>query len=649
MAQLWNDLNPVILFPILCILCVAGFAAYYCAVMRPRPGTLEWLTRASRPDRVRFSARCYPMERKDALPLLLVTAVYAFTAFFHLGSLTGPQSWYAFEESGTVLKIDLGQDMEVGRLEYFSGVGSGKVLVEVSLDGESYQTFGTIDQEYNKVLKWQELYPGNAEAEEGDADWQAPEPMAARYLRLTCQSVSSRHTGMYLGEVAVRAGDGTLADGGRILQGMVAADQFDAMPLFDEQDTVPDRIGWENSAYFDEIYHPRTAYEFTAGDYPYEVSHPPLGKLIMALGIQLFGMTPFGWRFMGALFGVGMLPILYVFLKNLFGKTAVALCGTALFAFDFMHFSQTRLATIDTYGVFFLLCLYFFLYRWMAQAPGTPFRRSLLPLFLAGLSFGLGCASKWTVVYGTAGAVILYFLNLWTKGRDWKGPGFGPWAAKCVLWSVVTFVAIPAVIYTASYIPYAAAAGDLSLANVVREMVDNQRFMFTYHAGEDTPHPYSSRWYQWIFDARPILYFRDMDSYAAQGLKSAIAAMGSPLVCWLGLVCLVIAAVQMVRRRCGRALFLVTGYCSQLLPWLLITRTTFNYHYFPSILFLVLLICYAFNDLMDRRARGWRLAVYGMTAGNTALFAAFYPVLAGAFVPTWYTANFLRWFPAWPF
>ena len=38
-----------------------------------------------------------------------------------------------------------------------------------------------------------------------------------------------------------------------------------------------------------------------------------------------------------------------------------------------------------------------------------------------------------------------------------------------------------------------------------------------------------------------------------------------------------------------------------------------------------------------------------MTAGNTALFAAFYPVLAGAFVPTWYTANFLRWFPAWPF
>lgn len=86
---------------------------------------------------------------------------------------------------------------------------------------------------------------------------------------------------------------------------------------------------------------------------PYEISHPPLGKLIIGLGIRMFGMTPFGWRFMGTLFGVGMLPLLYLFLKNLFGKTFVAACGTILFAADFMHLTQTRIATIDTYAVFF--------------------------------------------------------------------------------------------------------------------------------------------------------------------------------------------------------------------------------------------------------------------------------------------------------
>ena len=67
-----------------------------------------------------------------------------------------------------------------------------------------------------------------------------------------------------------------------------------------------------DSSYFDEIYHPRTALEHLNEIYPYEVSHPPLGKLIMGIGIRAFGMTPFGWRFMGTLLGVLMLPILYI-------------------------------------------------------------------------------------------------------------------------------------------------------------------------------------------------------------------------------------------------------------------------------------------------------------------------------------------------
>lgn len=114
-----------------------------------------------------------------------------------------------------------------------------------------------------------------------------------------------------------------------------------------------------------EIYHARTAYENIEGVYPYEISHPPLGKLIIAIGIELFGMTPFGWRFSGVLFGVLMLPVLYMLLKRMFGSTDICACATAIFAFDFMHFSQTRLATIDTYAVFFILLMYLFMYMYI--------------------------------------------------------------------------------------------------------------------------------------------------------------------------------------------------------------------------------------------------------------------------------------------
>ena len=59
-----------------------------------------------------------------------------------------------------------------------------------------------------------------------------------------------------------------------------------------------------NSTYFDEIYHARTAYEHIHGIRPYENTHPPLGKILIGIRIRLFGMTPFGWRFIGTLLGV---------------------------------------------------------------------------------------------------------------------------------------------------------------------------------------------------------------------------------------------------------------------------------------------------------------------------------------------------------
>ena len=117
---------------------------------------------------------------------------------------------------------------------------------------------------------------------------------------------------------------------------------------------------------------------------------------------------------------------------------------------------------------------------------------------------------------------------------------------------------------------------------------------------------------------------------------------------WAGLLAVVSAAVQMVRRRCGQALFIVIGYLSQLVPWMFIGRTTFEYHYFPSTLFLVLAISLLFNGLMER-SRRWKNGVYGLTALAVGLYIAFYPVLVGLMVPTWYTSSFLKWFPSWPF
>ena len=109
-------------------------------------------------------------------------------------------------------------------------------------------------------------------------------------------------------------------------------------------------------------------------------------------------------------------------------------------------------------------------------------------------------------------------------------------------------------------------------------------------------------------------------------------------------------AVQAVRRRCARALFIVIGYLAQLVPWFFIGRITFAYHYFPSVLFLILALCYVFYSLSEQEELiAWKPAMYAVTAGAAALYALFYPVLVGIQIPSWYGTCLLRWLPSWPF
>lgn len=651
----FSSLAPAAIWvPVALAICLAFFV-YYWRCLRPRPHSLEWISMAvarSQPRYMTLTLRRHPFQRKDVLPMLLITVVYAATAFFRLGDTDVPQTYTVFQDD-TSYTFSFSQPVTVDKLSYYTTLGEGSYRLEWSQDGgKSWQSL-TLEQPYDSLLKWEVMdltQPGEDEEEAHGA-------ITAELWRISANSVR-RYEGLWLAELAL------WNRGEALVPQYVSAG---GETLFDESDVWAMKATYLNSSYFDEIYHPRTALEHLNNIYPYEVSHPPLGKLIIAVGISLFGMTPFGWRFMGTLFGVLMLPILYVFLKNLFGRTPVAVCGTCLFAFDFMHLVQTRIATIDTYGVFFILVSYYFMYRWLTVPAGARLRRSVPSLFLCGLFWGIGCASKWTVVYAGAGLALLWLLGLIFKGREWRRlateqdgspadtplPRFGAHVAGTIVLSVLFFIAIPLCIYVAAYIPYvtAAAARDGTQAtfqSLLDIVWDNQVFMLTYHQGVHTPHPYESYWYQWIFDGRPILYYRDLDYSASLGIKSLFASFNNPLVSWGGLLAFFAVLIQTIRRKSGKGLFILIAILSQFLPWLPIGRILFAYHYFPTTLFLVFAITYLMNDMFARRRRGYRLAVYGFTGCAVGLYALFYPALTGLYMPVWYSQAFLRWLPSWP-
>ncbi|MDD6160724.1 MAG: phospholipid carrier-dependent glycosyltransferase [Oscillospiraceae bacterium] len=641
LSWFFGNLTPAFFLALGALAVCIAFFVYYWHCLRPRPHTLEWIAlseQRAQPRSMTLTLKRHPVVRSDILPLLLVTVVYAATAFFRLGDTSVPQSYTVFQQD-SVFTFSYEQPVTVDKVSYYTSLGTGSYRLEYSSDGKTWQSL-TLDQNYASLLKWQCV----------DLTAEGESPITAAQFRISAPRVE-RHEGLWLADLALWS-DGAPLVPGEVSQG--------GESLFDESSLWTSKATYMNSGYFDEIYHPRTALEHLNRVYPYEVSHPPLGKLILSLGVVLFGMTPFGWRFMGTLFGVLMLPILYIFLKNLFGKTAVAFCGTCLFAFDFMHLVQTRIATIDTYGVFFILVSYYFMYRWLSVPAGTKLRRSVLPLFLSGLFWGIGCASKWTVVYAGVGLAVLWLLGLIFKGREWYHatdgtgkPSFTAHVVGTTLLSVVFFVIIPVAIYVAAYIPYLVADNlkngtELTLPNLLKLTWDNQVFMLTYHQGVHDHHPYESYWYQWIFDARPILYYRDLDLAQSQGIKSLFASFNNPLVSWAGLLSFAAVIIQTVRRRCGTGLFITIALLSQLVPWLGIGRTLFAYHYFPTTLFLVFCIAYLMNDMLSRRRKGCTLAVYGFTGCTVAVYALFYPALTGLYAPVWYFNNLLRWFPSWP-
>ena len=568
-----------------------------------------------------FEARSGRLSRLDAVLCLAITALYAVTAFVGLGDTSAPQSWCRFTERGQYALVDLGSETGLGMIRYYPGLHTGEYRLELSSDGESWRGAGSLSQEYNDLFKWLDY----SLAAEGVAD------TSARYVRITASAE------LDLGEIAFYDAEGNMLD----------ADGFDydagCAALFDEQDAVPERPGYMNSTYFDEIYHARTALEHIENVYPYEITHPPLGKEIIGLGIRLFGMTPFGWRFMGTLFGVLMLPILYVFLKRMTRSSAIAGCATVIFAFDFMHFVQTRIATIDTYSVFFILLMYLFMWRFVS---GGKWRY----LALSGVFFGLGAASKWTCIYAGAGLAVIWLVYWITQARR---PRFAArFIANCGF-CLVFFVAVPLVIYYVSYYHYGTArgleggAGMFFTRDYFDIVWDNQVYMWEYHSDLVSTHPYASRWYQWLVDARPILYY--LEYFEDGTTKSAFGAFMNPLFCWAGLIAIFANALFIFKDRDGKAAFIVIGYLAQLLPWVLVTRLTFAYHYFPSEVFLILALANVWSRLREAALPYWRRNMYALTGASAALFAAFYPVLTGLRTPIWYTRSLLKWFPSWPF
>ena len=623
------------------------------------------------------------MTVRDWVILSAITAVYAVLAFSDLGSMKAPQTAFVANSPDEQVVLDLGENRSFNVL-YYGGIHQydSDFTVEISADGQLYDQQYTAGMPIGDCFKWKYL--------SSISTGTYPVTLTGRYVRLTAE-----HYNLTLYEVLFRD-----AETGETLQATVVSDRTienneTVYALVDEPDSMEgDYPSWKNSTYFDEIYHARTAYELLHKMQPYEYTHPPLGKVFMSWCIAIFGMTPFGWRFAGALAGVLMLPGMYLLGKLLIKRTWGGMGAALLLALDLMHFTQTRIATIDSFVVLFIIWMVYFMLRWFfLDFFHTPLLKTLIPLALSGICMGLGVASKWTGCYAGVVLALLFFFGVWRRGRlvaaaRKKSPDSrsadealqaegGKKLALTVACCLVFFVLVPLVIYYCAYIPFFAYDG----AGVsVKKIIAEAERMFSYHSqpGLGMDHSFYSPWYQWPIIGKPMWY--SSNAFEPDGYQMSISAMGNPVLWWGGLaavVCLACVWLSRHLRRDGtltlhvktddpRCAILLTCYFVQLLPWILVPRGTYIYHYFPCVPFLALSITLCLDMLADRmrtaipegmeeqavlrRVKTAEWTAWGLLAliliTAAVLFVAFFPYASGWLSPQSWMEK-MQWFPSW--
>lgn len=609
----------------------------------------------------------------DYVIMAAITVIYSVVAFINLGTMQAPQTAWTSTLGGETVVFDLGETRSF-HMTYYGGICNSSFLVSFSEDNEVWSEEQLAIYDQGEIFRWLWYVPAER-GEDGDFDkLESGYPMqTARYVSIKAEKaglvlhevgfLDENGEALSIQEVFSYGGDGERAD--------------DPALLIDEQDTIPAYPSYYNSTYFDEIYHARTAYEHQNGLRPYETTHPPLGKVLIMLGIEIFGMTPFGWRFMGTLLGCLMLPIMYLLTKQLLKKTEYAALATFLLAVDCMHFTQTRIATIDTYGVFFILLMYLFMFRYCQMNFFVDdFKKTLVPLGLSGIFMGLGVASKWICIYAAAGLAILFFYTLGRRYLEYRSAvrygGKSPEEDKArkYFWKyfvvtgafcVVFFIVIPLLIYYFSYYWYMKPMGGLSIERVWNAQVS----MFKYHSGltNDT-HFFRSPWYEWPLIVRPIWYFSGTE-FMPDGVISSISCMGNPAVWWSGAAAMLFVLIRLIGPAVGRGLraaqlapeakicnlqpanrnylYVAIAFAAQYVPWMLVPRSMFIYHYFASVPFIIVAIAMVDEWLKQKKWRWRKAAFVALTLAALVLFIAFYPLMSGTPVSRDY-AMYLRWF-----
>lgn len=382
------------------------------------------------------------------------------------------------------------------------------------------------------------------------------------------------------------------------------------------------RLTLPTEPYFDEVHYLPAAREYWALGTFVNREHPLLGKELIALGMQMFGDRPLGWRFFPALAGAlalfAAMRALWFATQSRFATISYGL----LLASGFYIFVNARIAMLDIFMLAFTVVAY-----WQLAAAMREPERGRVHLAFAGIALGLALASKWNAAPLALLPGIAFFVIRLRAGRRrllWSRRG-APVPGVSLVEAAVWLGALPLAVYALTYAPaWFFAEGAIGSSGGSANFLALHADAIRLQESVVKQHPYMSRWYQWVLNSRSIWYLYE----PVDGAQRGVLLIGNPLTMLLGLPALLWAASEAVLKRNRAAMAVTVLYAVTLGFWIASAKPVqFLYHYFLPSMALLAALALAL-DALWHSGRRW-LAILPLV-GSIALFVHFYPILSSA-------------------
>lgn len=363
------------------------------------------------------------------------------------------------------------------------------------------------------------------------------------------------------------------------------------------------------------------------------VVHPPLGKWLIATGMELTGPTSsWGWRLAVALAGIATVFLLCRLVWRLFpSPLLVGLAGLFL-AIDGVGITESRIGLLDGFIGFFALAAVYCIVRDRqsqreriarllegtaagALAPKAGWRPWMIG---AGVLLGCACSVKWSGLYLLATIGIMTVI--------WDGTALR--AVKAKVWKLETLVSrgwgnfmrlvpVAGVTYLLSWFGWfmnpsaykhgwaaaERAAGRGSwLPDSIADFIEYHRAIYKFHVGLSTPHSYMAKPSGWLLQMRPTsFYWQSNDTLGADAYQCdtrncvrAITSIGNIPIWWAAFVAVFVVVAYVALKRDWRGWVVLAGYIGLYLPWFMYwDRTIFTFYTVAFVPFVVLALTVA--------------------------------------------------------